>query len=174
LKALGIKETNIEGSTIAKKWLVASNRANLSQKKNELILVKANRALNQNATWKKIEVVLTQEEDVIGISGLEYWKKNDILLFTASTEATTSANLDGEIGDSYIGIINNFSRQLKQSVIKADTLLNISKSFNLHKQKIESICIEQHDSSSAILHLVADNDDGRSLIYKVRLTLSPL
>ena len=35
------------------------------------------------------------------------------------------------------------------------------------KQKIESICIQKNINSEDIIYLVADNDDGKSVIFEV-------
>ena len=94
-----------------------------------------------------------------------------MLLFTASTEATTSANMDGAIGDSYLGMINNFSKKTKQKDIAPDKLINLSQQLGIGHQKLEGLTVERSTNSSLQLHIVADNDDGKSIIYKVLLTL---
>ena len=39
------------------------------------------------------------------------------------------------------------------------------------KQKIESVCVERFDKNEFILHMVADNDNGTSGLFKMRLKL---
>jgi len=175
LKALGIEETNIEGSTMVGNKILASNRANLSQRNNYLLLIPSkSKGIKKMRGWSKIICTLPGINGVIGISGLEYIKEKDLLLFTASTEATTSANMDGEIGDSYLGLIYNFSKKTKQKSIVPDELINLSQQLQIGHQKLEGLTAEPSFNATFKLHIVADNDDGRSIIYKVLLTLLPV
>jgi hypothetical protein len=171
LRQSKILQPNIEGTTIVKKSLVASNRANLSQNINHLIIAPAKKRLIQkNDRWQLIEISIPQQKTIMGISGLEYYSQKDLLFFTASTEATSSANADGEIGDSYLGYFNNFSNNMDSKKIQPSNLINLSKELKIGNQKIEGICIERADENHLLLHLVADNDNGQSIIYKVLLS----
>ncbi len=76
------------------------------------------------------------------------------------------------IEDSYIGWINNISSRALQKTITVDGMINLSKAHPEFKnQKIESICVEALDNDVMTLHLVSDNDNGESKLFKVRLTL---
>lgn len=171
IKHAGIKEINIEGCASADGLLVLSNRANQSSPLNQLVVTEN----FLNATKFNTHIItleLPGTKDVIGISGLEYNAEEDILFFVASTELTANAYDDGAIGDSYIGWINNFSKQRKQTQIVVDACINlpeIDKRF-LH-EKIESICVEAWQDNAAIVHLVSDNDNGVSRLFK--LTIRP-
>jgi hypothetical protein len=116
---------------------------------------------------------LPKANGVVGISGLEYVKEKDLLLFVASTENTDNATEDGTIGDSYLGYINNISQKLDQQEIKADTLISFSKAINKEKNyKIESIAVESVNENELLLHLAADNDDGKSTLFKIKWNMS--
>ncbi len=162
----GIKEINIEGSTAVGNTIVFCNRANLTTKTNHLIFL-------ENGTVIAVkEIRLPNAGGVAGLSGLFYVKEKDLLLFTASEEATFNAMDDGEIGESYIGWIRNFSSARKDTVIQASGMLNLSSFAPAFKgQKIEGVCAESVKSNLYRLHLVADNDDGRSGIFTVDLQL---
>ncbi|HYH14873.1 MAG TPA: hypothetical protein VD794_06630 [Flavisolibacter sp.] len=172
LKKIGIVEPNLEGSAILKKQVVISNRANLSQPLNYLVNVPIKkRSLKKASKWRRTSINLPASNNTIGISGLEYWSDTDFLLFTASTEATSSATADGEIGESYLGYFTKFSNRAKNPSISPDALINLSKELKIGNQKIEGICVESQTANSMILHLVTDNDNGQSILYKVQLTL---
>jgi hypothetical protein len=170
LQKLAIEETNIEGAAFAKEKLLLSNRANNTHRYNYLIVADFDLekgVLTKDATSIKLELPAT--DGVAGISGLEYVKERDLLLFVASTENTANAIEDGAIGDSYLGYISKISKKLDQKEIKADTLISFSKAFNKDKvYKIESVAVESENSHELLLHLAADNDDGKSTLFKVK------
>lgn len=162
----GIEDLNIEGSTEVGNAVVFCNRANEKTKRNHLLF------------WNWKDSVVTKEihlpatKLMAGMSGLHYVKEKDLLLFTASEEATGNAVKDGEIGDSFLGWISNFLKKMEQSDFSPNGFLKLSsfdKAFS--KQKVESVSVEKISSNHFLLHLVADNDDGRSRIFKVKLTL---
>lgn len=162
----GIKELNIEGCTEVAGQVVFCNRANDKTQKNHLLF------WNWNDTVKSGELILPKANRVAGMSGLHYVPEKDLLLFTASEEATSNATVDGPIGESYLGWIANFSGKMKTATLKPDGFLKtstFSKAFE--KQKLESVCVEKVTGNSYLLHLVADNDDGRSQIFKAELKL---
>jgi hypothetical protein len=171
LKKLGIREPNLEGAAFTKKKLIVSNRANLSQPVNYLVIIPIKkRSLQNSKNWKKTAITLNKSNQTIGISDLAYWAKKDMLLFTASTEATTSATADGTIGESYLGYFSHFSDKSVNTSITPDNLINLSKELKIGNQKIEGICVENYTGNIMTLHLVADNDDGQSILYKVQMT----
>lgn len=174
MNKVDIEETNIEGATFSGGKLLLSNRANNTHTTNYLIVVDFDPedGINtKDATNIKLE--LPQANGVVGISGLEYVKEKDLLLFVASTENTDNATEDGTIGDSYLGYINNISQKLDQQEIKADTLISFSKAINKEKNyKIESIAVESVNENELLLHLAADNDDGKSTLFKIKWNLS--
>jgi len=114
------------------------------------------------------EFVLPQTDRVAGVSGLFYYAEEDLLFFTASTEETPDAIQDGAIGDSYLGWVEGASGKLSRASVRADGLINLVKiSPKLDAQKIESVCVERKTGRVFLLHLVADNDDGGSRIFKM-------
>lgn len=162
----GIDETNIEGSTAYENGYLFCNRANLTTRKNHLLLWNGREDL-QVKEWE-----LPSSAAMAGLSGLYYIAEDDLLLFTASEEATQNATEDGAIGNSYLGWISKFSAALKDAVVRPTGLLKLSdhhKAFT--RQKIESVCLEKKEGSRYLLHLAADNDDGKSVLFKVALRL---
>ena len=171
LKHIGIQEPNLEGTAFVDKSVILSNRANFAQPENYLVQVPVKkRLLKKHNRWEKAAIALPKTDSTIGISGLEYWSENDILLFTASTEATSSATADGAIGQSYLGYFSNYSKQKNKASITPDKLINLSQELNIGNQKVEGICVESRMGNIMILHFVTDNDDGQSILYKAQLT----
>lgn len=167
---LNMEEINIEGAAFANKKLLLSNRANNAHKTNYLIVADFNleNGINtKDATM--INLVLPPTKGVAGLSGLDYVKEKDLLLFVASMENTANATQDGEIGDSYFGYISNISQKLDQKEIKVDTLISFSKTIHANKfYKIESIAVESVKGNELLVHLAADNDDGKSTLFKIK------
>jgi hypothetical protein len=89
-----------------------------------------------------------------------------------SSEATNNAYDDGVIGDSYIGWVNGINQKLQQPDIMLDGLINLSEVSAAFKgEKIEGLCIESANGDELILHLIADNDQGESRLFNVRLEI---
>ena len=156
-----ITQINIEGSAMVNGTMIFANRATDVTKRNHLLI------RHKNDSITVIPVQLESEKDIIGISGLYYLAIKDILFFTGSVESTSDPLVDGPIGESYFGWIGNFSKKMNSQEIAPDRLMKLSavhKEFSGHK--IESVCVEQ-TSNEIIFHLVADNDDGSSKIFKL-------
>jgi len=168
----GIKNLNIEAAALVEDHILLGNRGNRKNPANQLIITR-------NAFWKhqqQAEISLVDLDlplkDIkgIGISGLAYSLLNDCLIFTASTEQTDNAVDDGALGDSYLGIIENASRKIGRKSLKVNELINLGGVHELFKGfKIESVCIQSEKTNRMKLHLVADNDTGKSYLFKVRL-----
>jgi len=140
---------------------ILSNRATDLTKRNHLLVC------HKKDSITAIPVRLDTEKDIIGISGLYYLANKNILFFTGSVEHTSDPMLDGPIGESYLGWIDDFSKKMNSKEIAPDKLMKLStvdKEFS--GQKVESVCVEQ-TNNKIIFHLVADNDDGRSKIFKL-------
>lgn len=172
LADINVQERNIEGAAFINNKLVLSNRANNTHKENSLIVTDI--TLPNGLEAKKhsvLKLLLPQTKAVTGISGMAYLKDKDMLLFTASTEDTENAHSDGDIGESYIGYVSNISQQLNNASIHADTLIALKKDVTKKTpQKIESLAVERVADKSVLLHLVADNDNGESTLFKMRMT----
>ena len=161
-----IEEINIEGSAMLAGNIVLANRANNDNPKNHLLLY------NKNRKPFISELILKDEARVIGVSGLYYLKEKDLLLFTASIENTSDATVDGAIGDSYLGWIEGYAEKWNEQRIEPDHLINLSTIHQEFKgQKVESVCVGSVKRDQLLLHLVADNDNGQSKIFKVSLSL---
>ena len=175
MKDFGIPIVNIEGLATVGNQLIFANRANLTQRDNYFLCASPEFLFEDTAfTAHKVRLELPADDDLLkGISGLAYIPELDLLLFTASVELTANAIDDGAIGDSYLGYINWFSKHMYQEVIKPDTLINLSSFHPTFKnEKVESVCVESV-GSEIILHLVADNDDGTSTIFKMSMAIPP-
>ena len=168
----GVKNMNIEAAALVEDHIILGNRGNRKNPVNQLIITR-------NAFWKhqaQAEITLIdlelplKDSKGIGISGMAYSLLNDTLIFTASTEQTDNAVDDGSIGDSYMGIIENASRKIGRKSLKVNELINLGEVHELFKGfKIESVCIQSEKSNRMKLHLVADNDTGKSYLFKVRV-----
>jgi hypothetical protein len=170
----GLAELNFEGLAATADNIIIVNRGHLGNPTNHFIVTDLNFWVNQKkAAVNIININLENKTKAFaGISGLSYVPSKDMMLFTASTESTSSTYDDGEISDSYIGWISNFSTKIKLKEITADGLLNLSENNqSFTKQKIESVTVQEVQGNTLILHLVADNDNGQSTLFKGRLTL---
>jgi hypothetical protein len=169
LRVPGIGEMNIEGAAIVGDQLVLSNRANRSHPANYLVVMPLDATqIIGTAETRIVRIELPLKHTVAGISSVSYCREKDLLLFTASTENTPNAYTDGTIGDSYLGSIRNASKKLGAATVKPDRFINLSAT--LHEktaQKIESVVVEKCDGNLLTLHLAADNDNGRSTLFKV-------
>lgn len=172
LKKVNVAELNIEGAASINDKIILSNRANTTHKNNTLIITTISAIRGKEDTFKTIAIQLPKTKQTTGISGLYYLKEKDVLLFSASTEDTPDALTDGSIGSSYIGYIKNISKKLNKAFVKANKLIPISKYLTEKTaQKIESITVEGVNKKNAIIHLAADNDNGESTLFKLRIRL---
>jgi hypothetical protein len=168
-----IKEPNIEGATLIGNKLVLANRANKTHRTNYLLVSNFDgKDLLKSKQQHIISVNLPITKNVRGVSGLSYIKDNDLLLFTLTTEKTDDSIKDGEIGESYLGIIYNVSTKIKDNAIKPDRLLPLSQILETKEyQKIEAVTVESGSAKELLLHLTADNDNGKSNLFKIKVTL---
>jgi hypothetical protein len=172
LEATTVQELNIEGAASIGHQLILSNRANTTHKNNSLLLTTIDTTPGINKNYIVITLYLPKTKKVTGISGISYLKEKDMLLFTASTENTPNAYTDGEIGGSYVGYVKYISKKLTGSSIKADKLISVSKYLGEKTaQKIESLTVEEITGKKAVIHLAADNDNGESTLFKLKLKL---
>lgn len=175
IKAAGITDLNIESAaTLAEGHVIMGNRGNKKHPDNHLIITK-------NSFWKHqadaeldvLPIKFPGKDNKLknaGISGLTYSPVNDWLIFTASTEDTNNPVDDGPIGDSYLGIIENASRKIGRKDMKVNEIITLRESEkSLKGYKIESVCVQSEKNGRLKLQLVADNDDGVSCLFKVRL-----
>lgn len=166
-----IAEMNIEGFTDCKDKLLFFNRANNTQP-NQLII--SDHKIIQKQFPNSFKVMPVQMPNLkgipLGISGACYVETDDILLLTASAENTDNAYDDGAIVGSVLAIVRNAYQQLNQKIIDVQEvyLLDDIDARFLH-QKIESICLIQNNQTTYTCVLVADNDDGKSVLFEISI-----
>lgn len=176
IKASGIPSLNIEGIAEVNDYLVMVNRSNTTNPNNHLIITKSDFWKDQEKA--SLQTIIVDFENVnltpgsIGISGLTYSDKHEDLFLTISTEDTPNAIDDGKIGKSYLGVIENLYRKIgrEKGKIKINQLIDLSaadKQFEGYK--IESVCVQSSKDHSIKLQLVADNDEGKTYLFKVWL-----
>jgi hypothetical protein len=148
------------------------NRGNLGSPENNIIVTDIDFWKHPDkAEWNKVIFDLPKTEGkVLGLSGMTYSHKNDWLICTMSTEATTNSIDDGPIGDSYLAIVENASRKISRKKMNVNELINMSEVDDAFKgYKLESCTILSEKNGRVKLHLVADNDTGKSFLFRVRL-----
>lgn len=173
LQNSGLTDLNIEGATMVSKYLVLANRGNKKNPSNHLIVTDPLFWQQQETAGIQLhQVNFDQYEGTIGLSGLTYSRHHERLLFTTSMEDTDNSYDDGEIGKSYLGMIDNIDRKLGRpnEHLKVNELIDLPATDKRFKgQKIESLCIQREKDYSMKLHLVADNDTGKSHLFKILL-----
>jgi len=172
IRANGMDPLNLEGVTVFGRNLILSNRGNRINNTNHLIITENDfwdRQGDASLTIIPLQIP-TVNDEVPGVSELCHVEANDTLLITFSSELTDNAYDDGAIGDSYIGLIDNFSRKLQNHPLMVDQIINLSDIHGDFKNvKIEGICVEQAKRNALILHLISDNDQGESKLFKVKM-----
>ena len=103
----------------------------------------------------------------VGISGACEINDSEIL-FTASLEETTDFINDGVVKGSYIGILK-FSLSGEIELTALEPLKDASG--NVLADKLESITIIKKDGDTIDVVAVADNDDGKSKLFYMTLTI---
>lgn len=168
-----IIELNIEGFTVCNDDFLFFNRATTTQQNH---LITTNNKLFKNKSQTEFNIIpieINNLNDIqLGISGACYDEINDTLFLTASAENTNNTYDDGEIIGSVLAIIENASCQINQQKIKIENFINldtIDSSFD--KQKVESVCIKNRDRNCYNLILVADNDDGKSVLFEIHIKI---
>ncbi len=174
LKEKGISELNIEGSALIGNQLVLANRGNKENLVNHLITTEMDfwqRQHEANISISKIALPIT-DASFLGISELCYVESRDLLLSTFSSELTNNAYDDGVIGDSYLGWIDNIGYKVNTPNLKLDGMVNLAGvSEEFKGEKIEGICVERETENKLIAHLISDNDQGQSKLFKLRMTI---
>ena len=164
---------NIEGAASTPAGIVLANRGNKSFAKNHLIITPNLFWENQaRADFALIKAGTNGDTSTFsGISGLDYSYRSDQLFVTISTENTRSAYEDGEIGQSYLWIINDFSSKTKLNTLNPDKVINLEQIDNrFNGQKIESVCVVSEDKGKKVLVLAADDDKGGTTLFRLVLS----
>ncbi|SKB81578.1 DUF6929 family protein [Daejeonella lutea] len=157
-----VKELNIEAAAMLDNQLLLGLRGNNTFPDNYMAL-----ADHSGATFKFHRKILIQAPvPHAGISGMDYDARQDILFITFSSEDTANAYDDGQIGESYLSIVNNAKQLLKKDKLVLTEFLKLS---DLHpefiEQKIESVSLSNEPGR---LMLIADDDKGNTKIFSLR------
>jgi len=168
-----LPDLNIEGAAQVGKELVFANRGHKKNPANQFIITSDDFFRYQStAPIDTLAVKRPPLKGTIGISGLSYSERHDLLLFTTSTENGNSEHNDETIGDSYLGVIENAHWKTGRRKMKVNELIELPQADKAFKGfKIESVCIQSTKKSSVKIQLVADNDDGKSHLFKAILKL---
>ncbi len=171
IRNAGVEALNIEGAAHLRRRWIFGNRGNTSHTQNFLITTPED--FDQDLKDFPVDVIpLKAPTPDAGISGLAYVPGKDILFLTFSEEDTANAYDDGETGSSYLALIDNISKQFNRDTLRTDAWLAFpSVHPTLHKMKVESIALERRSKGELILYLTADNDDGKTSLYKLQLEL---
>lgn len=171
LRDEGITDLNIESAAVVEDLLILGNRGKKKNEANKIVITQPDFFMHPETAEIRI-IPIELEEEMAELSGLTYSEKNDVLLYTASTEDHENSYEDGKIGDSYFGVIENAYRKLYRRKVRINQQVRLSE---IHDQfigqKIESVCIQTDKRNRMKLHLVADNDKGGSFFFKVLATL---
>lgn len=172
VKGLGIEQINMEGACFVQGKLILVNRGNKGYPANQLIITNENFWVKDSSFQVSFIPFVAQKDtsSFKGISGLCYAKQTDQLIMTVSTENTRNSYDDGEIGKSYLWIINNISTKLNSQTIAPDKIIDLEEIDQRFKgYKIESVTTIGETNKLIDLVLVADNDDGSSTIFKMSI-----
>ena len=169
-----IGHINIEGMVLLPSAMLLANRGHMNYRHNELIFTSPDFYLRPGQAYinKMLFGVSEDSNSFQGVSGLAYSKKNDMLIATVSTEKVGNAYDDGEIGKSYLWLVNNMSSKTQWKAMNPDKVIDLEKIDPAFKnQKVEGVCVWKEAKDYLYLLLVADNDDGGSSVFKVALKL---
>ena len=172
LRNAGIQDLNIEGITTLPFGIMLASRGNKSFLKNYLILTSDRFWENQeSAAISLISTgINTDTSFFTGISGLDYSYSSDQLLLTVSTEDTRNSYEDGAVGKSYLWIINDISSKRNWKAIHPDRIIDLEELDSRFKgNKVESVCIVAENANERELALVADDDKGGTVLFKMIL-----
>lgn len=169
IKNRGLTELNIEGACSFESSVILSNRGHKGFPKNHLILTSHGFWSNQLSADINIIKIGANEDSTQfrGVSGLAYARRSDKLILTVSTEATSSTYEDGAIGKSYLWIVDNINSKTRWGAINPNKVIDLEEADARFKgQKIESVCVVNETRRIIQLAIVADNDDGSSVLFK--------
>jgi hypothetical protein len=169
-----IPAINIEGATIAGCHLILSNRGNESNPVNHLIITTPDFWERQEDATISISklVVPFSLPGFAGVSELCYIEQEDVLLIILSSEATGNTYDDGAIGDSYFGWVTQISQKLNGQDVLLDGIVNLSDVDPAFKgEKMEGVCLSAVTDKGWYLHLVADNDQGASTLFHIKVVM---
>ena len=152
---------NIEAATMLGKSLALGIRANRSNPDNYIALAIPGKLSPE--FQRKVLLKLPVEHT--GISGMDYDGERDILFITFSSENTSNSYDDGEIGESYLAIIQEAADQIQKSELYISSLIKLSDLGPEFKfQKVEAVSLTGDNRQ---LLMVADNDQGNTNLFRI-------
>lgn len=164
---------NIEGAMAFDRKLVCANRSMKGSGANFLFVTPLRPFLRgRSASVKEREIVIPDSINrSVGISDLYYFESNDLLLVTLSSEDSSNPLEDGAIGTSYVAWIRGFTDVFKKGVLRLQGVVDLTAIDSVFNgQKIEGVCAQRGNDGDLILHLVSDNDDGTSRIFRLSMS----
>lgn len=154
-------ELNIEAATMLCNDLALGLRGNRTNPDNYIVLASPGKL---SPEFKR-KVLIKLPVEFIGISGMDYDAEQDILFITFSSESTPNAYDDGQIGESYLAIIQDAAKQIKEIELNISSLTKLSAlSPELGLKKIESVT-QTRDKRQLLL--VADDDLGNTDLFSI-------
>nr|WP_295866352.1 hypothetical protein [uncultured Chitinophaga sp.] len=169
-----LPEINIEGAAVAGNHFLLANRGNESHPVNQLVITTPDFWERQEDAPVSISKLVNPfpMPGFAGVSELCYVEQQDALLVLLSSEATSNAYDDGVIGNSYLGWVTHISQQLNGGDIQLDGIVNLSDIDPVFKgEKMEGVCLSSIKGNDWYLHLVADNDQGASRLFYVKMVV---
>jgi len=175
IKAATSAPLNIEGIAEVYDYLVMVNRGGSNSLTNHLIITKQDFWKDQEKA--SLQTIVVDFENVKlmpgkqGISGLTYSDKHEDLFLTISTD--DSQNEGGKSGKNYLAVIENLYRKIgrEKGKIKLNQLIDLSEADKrFDGYKIESVCVQSSKDHSIKLQLVANDNNGKTSLFKVFLS----
>jgi len=173
----GIKSLNIEGLASIPGGILLANRGHKGYPFNHLVYCAEEFWADQDSTEFRIIKLGNNPDTAVfnGVSGMDYSDRSDRLYLTVTTENTYSNHADGEIGKSYLWIIDEISSRKRFTALNPRIVIDLEEMDSRFKgQKIESVAVISESNNKADLALVADNDDGSTSVFIVELNLKSL
>lgn len=159
---LEVNELNIEAAAMIDEELLLGLRANTSHPENYIAIAEIKEL---TFTFKR-KILIQSSFENAGISGMDYHQDDDILFITFSSEDTSNAYDDGQIGESYLALVTDARSALKQQKLMLNRVVKLSDlSPEFRDQKIESVSLMNGHRK---LMLVADDDKGQTKIFTIK------
>lgn len=159
---LEVNELNIEAAAMIDEELLLGLRANTSHPENYIAIAEIKEL---TFTFKR-KILIESSLENAGISGMDYHKKDDILFITFSSEDTSNAYDDGQIGESYLAFVTDARSALNEQKLVLNRVVKLSDlSPEFRNQKIESVSLVNGNRK---LMLVADDDKGQTKIFTIK------
>jgi hypothetical protein len=164
--AIQKEQLNIEGAAVYGDQLLLLNRGNNCIYRFALAAVTS--CVEQNGVFPDIAVQRYSlpfvDDCVAGFSGATVF--GDDLIFCASLEKTNDWINDGEILGSFIGLIH-----LCENSEEIADCVQLKQGNEVFLGKIEGLCVTEKSERQVMLSAICDNDDGRSTLLTIKMSL---